>query len=165
MRTRLPAGHLAAAAALCAFAQLAAACSGGPAGPPAHPAPAVSHRQAGPPGTSAASPASPSGTPRLVRARSSPRADLAVPGPGIRTLDTAAGSPDHRGEKVVALPFDDGPSPVYPPQILRILAAASVPASFEIIGLHGAAHPGILRAENAARMALVNHTWTHADLA
>jgi peptidoglycan-N-acetylglucosamine deacetylase len=66
---------------------------------------------------------------------------------------------------VVALTFDDGPSPVYAPQILRILAAARAPASFEIIGLDGAAYPGILRAENAAGMVLVNHTWTHVDLA
>jgi peptidoglycan/xylan/chitin deacetylase (PgdA/CDA1 family) len=88
-----------------------------------------------------------------------------VPGSVIRNLDTARGSPYHRGEKVVALTFDDGPSAVYTPQILRILAAARAPASFEIIGLLGAAYPGILRAENAAGMALVNHTWTHADLA
>ena len=66
---------------------------------------------------------------------------------------------------MVALTFDDGPSLAYTPQILRILAAASVPASFEIVGLHGAADRGILRAENAAGMALVNHTWTHVDLA
>ena len=83
----------------------------------------------------------------------------------IRNLDTAPGSPYHQGEKVVALTFDDGPSPVYTPQILRTLAAARVPASFEIIGMEGAAFPGILRAENAAGMALVNHTWTHVDLA
>ena len=88
-----------------------------------------------------------------------------MPGSVIRNLDTASGSPYHRGEKVVALTFDDGPSPVYTPEILRILVAARVPASFEIIGLHGAAYPGILRAEHAAGMALVNHTWTHVDLA
>jgi len=88
-----------------------------------------------------------------------------VPGSVIRNLDTAPGSPYHRGEKVVALTFDDGPSPVYTPQIMRILTAARAPASFEIIGLDGAAYPGILRAENAAGMALVNHTWTHVDLA
>lgn len=88
-----------------------------------------------------------------------------MPGSVIRNLDTAPGSPYHRGEKVVALTFDDGPSPVYTPQILRILAAARAPASFEIVGLHGAAYPGILRAQNAAGMALVNHTWTHAGLA
>ncbi len=83
----------------------------------------------------------------------------------IRNLDTAPGTPYHRGQKVVALTFDDGPSPVYTPQILRILTAAKVPASFEIIGLDGAANLGILRVENAAGMALVNHTWTHVDLA
>jgi peptidoglycan-N-acetylglucosamine deacetylase len=88
-----------------------------------------------------------------------------VPGSVIRNLDTAPGSPYHRGEKVVALTFDDGPSPVYTSQILRILVAARVPASFEIIGLHGAAYRRIVRAENVAGMALVNHTWTHADLA
>lgn len=88
-----------------------------------------------------------------------------MPGSVIRNLDIAAGSPYHRGEKVVALTFDDGPSPVYTPRILRILTAARAPASFEIIGMYGAADLGILRAENAAGMALVNHTWTHADLA
>jgi peptidoglycan-N-acetylglucosamine deacetylase len=88
-----------------------------------------------------------------------------VPGSVIRNLDTAPGSPYHPGQKVAALTFDDGPSAVYTPQILRILTAARAPASFEIIGLDGAAYPGILRAENAAGMALVNHTWTHVDLA
>jgi len=83
----------------------------------------------------------------------------------IRNLDTAPGSPYHRGEKVAALTFDDGPSPAYTPQILRILSAARAPASFEIMCRHGLAYPGILRAETAAGMALVNHTWTHADLA
>lgn len=154
MRRRLPTGHLAAVAALCAFVQLAVACSGGSAGPLAHPSPAVRHQRAGPPGR-----------PHLARQSSPPRADWAVPGSVIRDLDTASGSPYHHGEKVVALTFDDGPSPVYTPQILRVLAAARAPASFEIVGLHGAAYPGILRAQHAAGMALVNHTWTRADLA
>ena len=88
-----------------------------------------------------------------------------MPGSVIRNLDTAPGSPYHRGQKVAALTFDDGPSAVYTPQILRILTAARAPASFEIIGVNGAAYPGIVRAENAAGMALVNHTWTHVDLA
>ena len=87
-----------------------------------------------------------------------------MPGSVIRNLDTAPGSPYKPGEKVVAVTFDDGPSPIYTPQILRILAAARAPASFEIIGLHGGAYPGILRAENADGMSLVNHTWTHIDL-
>jgi peptidoglycan-N-acetylglucosamine deacetylase len=165
MRNRLPTRHLVAAAALCAFVQLAAACSVGPAGPLAHPSRPVSHQRAGPPGTPAAGSAASPGRPHLARLSSPRRADWAVPGSVIRNLDTASGSPYRRGEKVVALTFDDGPSPVYTPQILRILAAARAPASFEIVGLDGAAYQGIVRAENAAGMALVNHTWTHADLA
>jgi peptidoglycan/xylan/chitin deacetylase (PgdA/CDA1 family) len=73
-----------------------------------------------------------------------------VPGSVIRNLDTATGWPYHRGEKVVALTFDDGPSPIYAPQILRILCAARAPASFEIIGQDGAACLGLLHAENGA---------------
>jgi peptidoglycan-N-acetylglucosamine deacetylase len=166
MRIRLPAGYLVAAAAVCAFVQLAG-CGGGPARPAAHLAPAVSHRPAGPPSSTSAigSPALLPGAPSSARPRSPPRRDWAVPGSVIRNLGTAPGSPYRPGEKVVALTFDDGPSPVYTPQILRILAAAGAPASFEIIGVHGGAYPGILRAENAIGMALVNHTRTHADLA
>src|SRR6266566_10046655 len=168
MRTRRPGGYLVAAAAVCAFVQLAAAC-GGPARPVAHPAPAVSQRRAGPPSSTPAmrSSALPPGAPGSARPRSArlPRTDWAVPGSVIRNLDTAPGSPYRPGEKVVALTFDDGPSAVYTPQILRILVAARASASFEIIGVHGGAYPRILRAENATGMALVNHTWTHIGLA
>jgi len=109
----------------------------------------------------------PPGAPGSARPRSArlPRTDWAVPGSVIRNLDTAPGSPYRPGEKVVALTFDDGPSAVYTPQILRILVAARASASFEIIGVHGGAYPRILRAENATGMALVNHTWTHIGLA
>ncbi len=144
MRTRRPGGYLVAAAAVCAFVQLAAAC-GGPARPVAHPAPAVSQRRAGPPSSTPAmrSSALPPGAPGSARPRSArlPRTDWAVPGSVIRNLDTAPGSPYRPGEKVVALTFDDGPSAVYTPQILRILVAARASASFEIIGVHGGAYP------------------------
>lgn len=139
-RTRLAAGYLVALAALCAFVPLAAAC-GGPAGSLAHLAPAVSHRRAGPSSTSAIrSPALPAGAPRSVPPSSlpAPRTDWAVPGSVIRNLDIAPGSPYRPGEKVVALTFDDGPSPVYTLQILRILAAAKASASFEIAGKQAA---------------------------
>jgi peptidoglycan/xylan/chitin deacetylase (PgdA/CDA1 family) len=82
----------------------------------------------------------------------------------IDNLDTAPGSPYRPGQKVVALTFDDGPSAAYTPQVLRILVADHVPASFEIIGEHGAVYRGILEAETEDGMSLVNHTWTHVDL-
>ena len=91
-------------------------------------------------------------------------ADWAVPGTVIYNLDTAPGSPYKPGQKVVALTFDDGPSPIYTPQVLQILVADHVPASFQIIGQNGAAYPDLLRQEAADGMSLVNHTWTHVDL-
>ena len=89
----------------------------------------------------------------------------AVPGTVIYNLDTAPGSPYKPGEKVVALTFDDGPSPVYTPQILQVLTADHAPASFQIVGEEGAAYPAVLRQEVADGMTLTNHTWTHVDLA
>ena len=46
------------------------------------------------------------------------------------------------GPKVVALTIDDGPSPVYTPQILRILRRYGITASFSMIGQSAAAFPG-----------------------
>jgi len=91
-------------------------------------------------------------------------ADWAVPGTVIYNLDTAPGSPYKPGQKAVALTFDDGPSPIYTPQVLQILVADHVPASFQIIGQSGAAYPDLLRQEAADGMSLVNHTWTHVAL-
>ena len=90
--------------------------------------------------------------------------DWAVPGTVIYNLDSAPGSPYRPGQKVVALTFDDGPSPIYTPQVLQILIADHVPASFQIVGEYGAAHPEILRDEAANGMSLASHTWTHVDL-
>jgi peptidoglycan-N-acetylglucosamine deacetylase len=94
-----------------------------------------------------------------------PAGNWAIPGRAIDNLDTAPGSPYRAGEKVVALTFDDGPSPTYTPQILRVLVADRAPASFEIIGEYGAADPGILGDEAEDGMSLVNHTWSHVDIA
>ena len=68
------------------------------------------------------------------------------------------------GPKVVALTIDDGPSPVYTPQILRILRQYGITASFSMIGLNAAAFPGIAREVAAAGHMIVNHTWNHDNL-
>ena len=46
------------------------------------------------------------------------------------------------GPKVIALTIDDGPSPVYTPQILRLLDKYQVTATFSMIGLAGGRPPG-----------------------
>ena len=68
------------------------------------------------------------------------------------------------GPKVVALTIDDGPSPVYTPQILRILRRYGVTASFSMIGRNAAAFPGVAREVAAAGHMIVNHTWNHSNL-
>ena len=69
------------------------------------------------------------------------------------------------GRKVIALTIDDGPSPVYTPQILRLLDQYQVTATFSMIGLQVAAHPGMAREVAAAGHMIANHTWSHVDLA
>ena len=147
----------------CCFVRVCAA--GGRAGGPAHPAPAVSHRQAGPlPGTSAAG--SPPGGSRPAGPSSPPRAaDWAVPGSVISNLDTAPGSPYHRGRRWSRSPSTMGRLRSTP------CRSCADPRRRPGTGQLRDHRPGrrlstlgILRAENAAGMVLVNHTWTHVDL-
>ena len=69
------------------------------------------------------------------------------------------------GRKVIALTIDDGPSPVYTPQILRLLDKYQVAATFSMIGLQVDAHRGVAREVAAAGHMIANHTWSHIDLA
>jgi peptidoglycan-N-acetylglucosamine deacetylase len=69
------------------------------------------------------------------------------------------------GPKTIALTIDDGPSPIYTPQVLRILERYKVTASFSMVGENVAAYPGIAREVADAGHVIVNHTWDHADLA
>ncbi|MGP0110790.1 MAG: polysaccharide deacetylase family protein [Acidimicrobiales bacterium] len=82
----------------------------------------------------------------------------------ISNLSDIPGNLYPKGTKVAALTFDDGPSPVYTPQILQVLTAAQVPATFQIIGEQGATWPNVLAQEAADGMTLTNHTWNHTDL-
>ena len=68
------------------------------------------------------------------------------------------------GPKVIALTIDDGPSPVYTPQVLQILHKYGVTASFSMIGENAATYPAVARDVAAAGHMIVNHTWNHEDL-
>jgi peptidoglycan-N-acetylglucosamine deacetylase len=69
------------------------------------------------------------------------------------------------GRKGIALTIDDGPSPEYTPQVLRLLERYRVTATFSMIGLEVAAYPGLVREVAAAGHTIANHTWSHANLA
>jgi peptidoglycan/xylan/chitin deacetylase (PgdA/CDA1 family) len=68
------------------------------------------------------------------------------------------------GPMVIALTIDDGPSPIYTPQILSLLRRYGVVATFSMIGENVAAYPAIAREVAAAGHLIINHTWTHANL-
>jgi peptidoglycan/xylan/chitin deacetylase (PgdA/CDA1 family) len=105
------------------------------------------------------------GEPRAVAARRPGRQKAAAGGP--ETIAPANGQPLYHltdGPKVIALTIDDGPSPAYTPQILRLLHTYGVTASFSMIGRSVAAHPGLAGEVAAAGHVIVNHTWTHANL-
>jgi peptidoglycan-N-acetylglucosamine deacetylase len=71
----------------------------------------------------------------------------------------------HDGPRRVALTIDDGPSPVYTPQILRLLQRYRITAAFSMIGVNVQAHPEVAREVAHAGHMIVNHTWSHPDLA
>jgi len=71
----------------------------------------------------------------------------------------------HDTSRSIALTIDDGPDPVYTPQVLKLLHQYRVTATFSMIGVHVAAYPHLARAVHEAGHLIANHTWTHANLA
>jgi peptidoglycan-N-acetylglucosamine deacetylase len=87
--------------------------------------------------------------------------------PPARTVDTVAGRPTyyvHDGPHVIALTIDDGPSPVYTPQVLSILEKYGITAAFSMVGENVSYYPSIAREVADAGHTIVNHTWNHANL-
>jgi cellulose synthase/poly-beta-1,6-N-acetylglucosamine synthase-like glycosyltransferase/peptidoglycan/xylan/chitin deacetylase (PgdA/CDA1 family)/spore germination protein YaaH len=64
----------------------------------------------------------------------------------------------------VALTFDDGPDPQWTPQILDILKAKHVPATFFVIGVNAQSNPSLIQRILAEGHELGNHTFTHPNL-
>jgi peptidoglycan/xylan/chitin deacetylase (PgdA/CDA1 family) len=68
------------------------------------------------------------------------------------------GRPDH-----VALTFDDGPDDRGTPQVLDILAAARVQATFFVLGTMVERHPRVLRRVIAEGHEVAVHSWDHRN--
>jgi peptidoglycan-N-acetylglucosamine deacetylase len=67
-------------------------------------------------------------------------------------------------EKMVAITFDDGPSPVYTPQVLDVLAKHKAKATFFVVGKHAIKHPEIIRREVLEGHEIANHTFNHSNI-
>jgi peptidoglycan/xylan/chitin deacetylase (PgdA/CDA1 family) len=69
-----------------------------------------------------------------------------------------------RVERAVALTFDDGPSPTYTPQVLRVLKRLHVHATFFVIGYLARAYPKLVEREHRLGMTIGNHTFNHPQV-
>ena len=65
------------------------------------------------------------------------------------------------GEKIVYLTFDDGPDDKNTPQILDILRAENVPATFYVVGNMVEAYPEVLKRIFNEGHAIGNHSYNH----
>ena len=83
--------------------------------------------------------------------------------PGSRIFGAAITAPARPGE--IALTFDDGPSAVWTPRLLDILAKHEVWATFFLLGGRAAAQPELVRRIAAAGHTIGNHSWSHPNLA
>lgn len=84
----------------------------------------------------------------------------AAPAPApVRLAPTVRGVPV--AQKIVALTFDDGPSPRYTPQMLDILRKEGAHATFFLIGQEAVRQPALVRAEAKAGMEVANHGMHH----
>jgi peptidoglycan-N-acetylglucosamine deacetylase len=73
-------------------------------------------------------------------------------------------SHSHHSPMVIALTFDDGPSPVYTPQVLSILQRYKVHATFFCIGEWVHLYPALVKETFRAGNVIGDHTWSHPDL-
>ncbi len=65
-------------------------------------------------------------------------------------------------KKIVALTFDDGPSPVWTPQLLDELKKADVRATFFMVGHHVREYPDIARRVAREGHTVANHGYAHS---
>ncbi len=66
--------------------------------------------------------------------------------------------------KLVALTFDDGPSPTYTEKILDLLAMYDAHATFFVIGSQAEKYPEIIKREVKEGHELGNHTYKHQEV-
>jgi peptidoglycan/xylan/chitin deacetylase (PgdA/CDA1 family) len=98
--------------------------------------------------------------PKLLGRRSGP---LARATPAARVARPSR-APASGSAGVVYLTFDDGPTPVWTPRVLDLLARYRARATFFVVGRSAATWPGLVRRAYAAGHGVGNHTWSHRRL-
>jgi len=70
-----------------------------------------------------------------------------------------------KDKKKLVLTFDDGPDPLYTPQILDILSREHVPATFFLVGINAENNIPIVKRIYREGHEIGNHTFTHPNIA
>ncbi|MCL6453124.1 MAG: polysaccharide deacetylase family protein [Alicyclobacillus sp.] len=76
----------------------------------------------------------------------------------------AAPTASHAQPRVLYLTFDDGPSQVYTPQILNVLRAEHVRATFFVLGYRSEQMPQLVRRMRAEGHAIGSHGYYHEHI-
>ena len=77
--------------------------------------------------------------------------------PASRVRDLLPAAP----RDAVALTIDDGPDPLWTPQVLDLLRSTGVRATFSLIGVHAHAYPALVKRIIAEGHGVTNHSMTH----
>ena len=91
-------------------------------------------------------------------------------GPTVTPTPAAAASPAisysavHVDGPFIAMTFDDGPSAKLTPELLDILAAHHIHATFFVVGRNVVDHPEILQRAVREGHEIANHSWSHPSL-
>ena len=102
------------------------------------------------------------GKPSPIPAPCPPAGPRWVPAPGtvVHSLQPVSSF----GRRLVALTFDDGPDPRWTPQILDVLKAKNVRATFFMVGDFARARPDLVRRVAAERHHIASHSMSHPNL-
>ncbi|MEU1011179.1 polysaccharide deacetylase family protein [Streptomyces sp. NPDC005890] len=81
--------------------------------------------------------------------------------PKTAPVSAAIAHASDRGEHAVNITIDDGPDPVWTPQVLQVLRDNGVKATFCMVGTQAQAHPDLVKQVVAAGHRLCDHTVSH----
>ncbi|MCX5059568.1 MULTISPECIES: polysaccharide deacetylase family protein [unclassified Streptomyces] len=82
-------------------------------------------------------------------------------GPGRAPVSVTIAHASDKGARGVNITIDDGPDPVWTPQVLQVLKDYGVKATFCMVGTQAQAHPDLVKAVVAAGHRLCDHTVSH----
>ncbi|MGW6907999.1 polysaccharide deacetylase family protein [Streptomyces sp. NPDC054940] len=85
----------------------------------------------------------------------------ATPGGDVKPVDVSIVHASDAGARGVNITIDDGPDPVWTPQVLAVLREYGVKATFCMVGTQAQAHPDLVKKVVAAGHRLCDHSVSH----